>query len=122
MTNRTDIEISVCYFLIGLDIFLNMHPLLILVLPQRFFRHLRRRRHHNRRRRRRGCARGDLRNRLVAFVRFVPLARSLRSRAESIGVFRDAQRSPQQAARELARSLGKEDASHRRVLLRGEVS
>lgn len=54
---------------------------------------------------------GDLRNR--AFVRFVPLAR-----AESIGVFRDAQRSPQASASE----LGKEDASHRRVLLRGEVS
>lgn len=75
------------------------HPLLVLdVSPRRLFRRSR-------------VRDGDLRNH--AFVRFVPLAR-----AESIGVFRDAQRSPQASASE----LGKEDASHRRVLLRGEVS
>lgn len=77
MTNRTDIEISVCYFLIGLDIFLNVHPLLILVLPQRFFRHLRRRRHHNRRRRRRGCARARGLTKSTSRVRSIRAARSL---------------------------------------------
>lgn len=75
------------------------HPLLVLgVSPRRLFRRSR-------------VRDGDLRNH--AFVRFVPLAR-----AGSIGVFRHAQRSPQASASE----LGKEDASHRRVLLRGEVS
>lgn len=68
------------------------------------------------------CARRRL-TKSTSRLRSIRAARSLRLHAESIGVFRDAQRSPQRAARELAHSFvrfGKEDAeSPARTLTRG---